>query len=175
MSPWLSLEVHKAHKAGHCLDVCGLWWFPRGLTSRPNLILTLTWGNIKCHPWPFPGDTTAFIQGGPEISRQSNLASFTVEGGLDQKFLYVRSFCNRNNPCFSNISINNGFHYTSKMKVRLICAMPHFLLIISESLMNIDIQKNMLHFKYIILGFFWHIGINIVMLGSRAISKSLNS
>ena len=30
------------------------------------------------------------IQGGPERSRQSNLAVFTIEGGLDSKFPYVR-------------------------------------------------------------------------------------
>ena len=29
------------------------------------------------------------IQGGPERSRQSNLAVFTVEGGLDAKFPYL--------------------------------------------------------------------------------------
>ena len=30
------------------------------------------------------------IQGGPEISRQSDLAEFTVEGGLDSTFPYVK-------------------------------------------------------------------------------------
>ena len=30
------------------------------------------------------------LHGGPERSRQSNLAVFTVEGGLDSKFSYVK-------------------------------------------------------------------------------------
>ena len=30
------------------------------------------------------------LQGGPERLRQSNLAVFTVEGGLDSKFPYVK-------------------------------------------------------------------------------------
>ena len=30
------------------------------------------------------------VQGGPERSRQSNLAVFAVEGGLDSKFLNVK-------------------------------------------------------------------------------------
>ena len=30
------------------------------------------------------------VQGGPERSRQSNLAVFTVEGGLDSKYPYVK-------------------------------------------------------------------------------------
>ena len=39
------------------------------------------------------------VLGGPERSRQSNLAVFTVEGGLDAKFPYLEqdlSFSNRN-------------------------------------------------------------------------------
>ena len=30
------------------------------------------------------------VQGGPERSRQSNLAVFAVEGGLDSKFTHVK-------------------------------------------------------------------------------------
>ena len=30
------------------------------------------------------------VQGGPERPRQSNLAAFTVEGGLDSKFTHVK-------------------------------------------------------------------------------------
>ena len=35
-------------------------------------------------------DIRSDIQGGPERSRQSNLAMFTVEGGLDSKFPCVK-------------------------------------------------------------------------------------
>ena len=36
------------------------------------------------------GTEKVHIQGGPEISRQSNLAVLTVEGGLDTKFPCVK-------------------------------------------------------------------------------------
>ena len=35
------------------------------------------------------GHTRPDIQGGPESSRQSNLAIFTIKGKLDSKFSYV--------------------------------------------------------------------------------------
>ena len=77
---------------------------------------------------------------------------------------------------FQIIKYTRDFYYTSKLKVRPLCAMPHFL---SEALWEIDnhwyTKKFMLHFECMIQGFFWHIGSNFIMLGSRAISKSLSS
>ena len=58
------------------------------------------------------------IQGGSERSRQSNLAVFTVEGGLDAKFLY---FAIKIAYCLSNIAMQIGYlpHLKNKSQTPL--------------------------------------------------------
>ena len=77
---------------------------------------------------------------------------------------------------FQIIQYTRDFYNTSKLKVRPLCSMPHFLL---KTLWEVDKhwcrKKFMLHFEYMIQGFFWHIGSNFVSLSSRAISKSLST
>ena len=55
--------------------------FPKSAVSQIKVIYAIF--QAKNH-------TFAIIQGGPERSRQSNLAVFTVEGGLDLKFPYLK-------------------------------------------------------------------------------------
>ena len=83
------------------------------------------------------------LQGSPERSRQSNLAVFAVESGLDAKFLYVKTyhFAVDIFHCLSINSIYNWFlpYIKNKSQTTLRHASKH-----SESLMNIDMQKLLL-------------------------------
>ena len=58
------------------------------------------------------------LQGGPKRSKQSNLAAFTVEGGLDAKFLY---FAIKIAYCLSNIAMQIGYlpHLKNKSQTPL--------------------------------------------------------